>query len=106
MMRGLKGRRVGARPQGARMQDEEPLQIPIDSLSPAALRGVVEAFVLREGTDYGPGEYSLADKVAQVLRQLERAEAELWYDPESRSVTIAPVASPAPAGARRRPGGQ
>ena len=26
-----------------------------------------EAFVLREGTDYGPGEYSLEDKVAQVL---------------------------------------
>ena len=88
------------------MEDEAPLRIPIDSLSPAALRGVVEAFVLREGTDYGPGDYSLEGKVAQVVRQLERGEAELWYDPESRSVTIAPAAPPGPADARRRPVGQ
>ena len=88
------------------MQDEEPVKIPFDSLSPDALRGVVEAFVLREGTDYGPAEYSLADKTAQVLAQLARGEAEIWFDPTSHSVTIAPVGPPAPAGARPRPVGQ
>ena len=88
------------------MQDDEPLSIPYDTLSPSALRGVVEAFVLREGTDYGPGEYSLEGKVAQVLMQLTRGEAELWYDPASRSVTIVPAGSPTPADARRRPAAQ
>lgn len=86
------------------MEDEEPVQIPAGSLSPAALRGVIEAFVLREGTDYGPAEYSLAEKSAQVSAQLARGEVEIWYDPASQSVTLVPAGGPAPTGARPRPG--
>ena len=72
------------------MSQEPPVQIPPDALSQDALRGVVEAFVLREGTDYGEQEFSLEQKVAQVLGQLKRGEAVLWFDPESESVTLAP----------------
>jgi uncharacterized protein len=66
----------------------EPVVIPHGDLSEDALRGVVESFVLREGTDYGERELALEQKVAHVLRQLERAEAQVIYDPESDSVDI------------------
>ena len=70
------------------MSSDPPLQIPVEALSPEALRGVIEAFVLREGTDYGEQEFSFEEKVAQVRHQLARREAELWFDPESESVTL------------------
>ena len=57
-------------------------------LSADALRGVIEAFVLREGTDYGERDVSHEDKVAQVMRQLERGEARIVFDPVSESVDI------------------
>ncbi len=40
----------------------EPLAVPHAQLSPAALRGLIEAFVLREGTDYGAREVCLRDQ--------------------------------------------
>ena len=36
------------------------MQIPHDQLSPQALRGLIEEFVTRDGTDYGTTEASLA----------------------------------------------
>jgi len=67
-----------------------PIVVPHTELSAEALRGVVEAFVLREGTDYGATEYSLGQKVAQVLGQLERGEARIVFDPATESVDIVP----------------
>ena len=71
-------------------QDEPPppVAVPHTELSAEALRGVVESFVLREGTDYGSREVSLEDKVAQVLTQLERGEARIMFDPATASITI------------------
>jgi uncharacterized protein len=66
----------------------EPVRIPHQELSPDALRGVLESFVLREGTDYGSHEYSLEEKVAHVMRQLERGEAHIVFDPNTESVQI------------------
>jgi len=66
----------------------EALEIPYRELSSDALRGVIEAFVLREGTDYGETHHSLEDKVQQVLRQLERREARIVFDPNTESVDI------------------
>ena len=66
----------------------EPIVIPYRDLSEPALRGVLESFVLREGTDYGEREISLEQKVAQVLRQLERGEAQIVFDPVVESVDI------------------
>jgi len=65
-----------------------PVAVPHDALSPAALRGLVEAFVLREGTDYGEVEFSLADKVAHVMRQLERGDAAVMFDPNTQTASI------------------
>lgn len=66
----------------------EPIVIPHRELSPAALRGVLESFVLREGTDYGEREVPLEQKVAQVLRQLERGEAQIVFDAVLQSVDV------------------
>jgi uncharacterized protein len=64
------------------------VKIPMDAVSGEALRGIVESFVLLEGTDYGHADYSLDQKCAQVLRQLEEGLAEIWFDPGTGSVGI------------------
>jgi uncharacterized protein len=66
----------------------QPIVVPHRELSAEALRGVLESFVLREGTDYGEREVSLDQKVAQVLRQLERGEAQIIFDATLQSVDI------------------
>lgn len=71
----------------------DPIVIPYRDLSDTALRGVLESFVLREGTDYGEREVSLDQKVAHVLRQLERGEALIVFDAVLESVDIV-VAKP------------
>ena len=68
-----------------------PVAVPHTELSEEALRGVAESFVLREGTDYGERDVSHEQKVAQVIRQLERGEARIMFDPLDSSVTIVPV---------------
>jgi len=70
---------------------EPPVEVPPEELSTEALRGVVQSFVLREGTDYGEREVSLEVKVEQVLRQLARREAIILFDPASSSIDIVPV---------------
>jgi uncharacterized protein len=73
------------------------------SLSMEALRGIVESFVLREGTDYGHRDYSLEQKCAVVERQLEAGRAEIWFDLETSSVEIRPVEADGGDQASRRP---
>jgi uncharacterized protein len=65
--------------------------IPHHMLSPEALRGVIEAFITREGTDYGAQEVSLDTKVVQVQQQLDAGTAVIVYDEESDSCTIQPA---------------
>lgn len=65
-----------------------PVEVPHGELSADALRGVVEAFVLREGTDYGARDVPHDTKVDQVIRQLERGEARILFDPVTESVDI------------------
>jgi uncharacterized protein len=67
---------------------EEPLEIPHTELSPAALRGVIESYVLREGTEYGMHEFTLEQKFDHVLQQLLKRKARILYDPETESITI------------------
>jgi uncharacterized protein len=80
-------RDAAAAEQGA-LALTEPVPIPHAELSADALRGVIESFVLREGTDYGEHEHSLEQKVAQVRAQLERGQARILFDPESNTVTL------------------
>ncbi len=68
----------------------EPVLIPPQALSPEALQGVIEAFIAREGTDYGELEWSMADKVAQLRDQLQRGEAVIVFDALTESCTLLP----------------
>lgn len=74
-------------------EDERPPPVPVPhtELSAEALQGVVEAFVLREGTEYGARDVPLEQKVAQVLRQLERGEARILFDPATESIDVVVV---------------
>jgi uncharacterized protein YheU (UPF0270 family) len=65
--------------------------ISYQMLSPEALRGVIEAFITREGTDYGAQEFSLDTKVLQVQQQLDAGTAVIVYDEETESCTIQPA---------------
>jgi uncharacterized protein YheU (UPF0270 family) len=71
-------------------QDERqpPIVVPHAELSADALNGVIESFVLREGTDYGERDVAFETKVAQVRRQLDKGEAEIVFDPDSESIQI------------------
>ena len=62
--------------------------VPWRRLDAELLRSVIEAFINREGTDYGEVEVSLDEKVTQVRGQLERREAFIVFDGESETVTI------------------
>ena len=53
--------------------------IPQHMLSPEALLRVIDAFVTREGTDYGEHDISLATKVLQVRKQLDEGTAVIVY---------------------------
>lgn len=66
------------------------MRIPHTALAADTLRNLIEEFVTREGTDYGEQLYSLADKVAQVRRQLEKGLVVIVYDPHSESCHILP----------------
>jgi uncharacterized protein YheU (UPF0270 family) len=65
-----------------------PIVVPYTELSADALMGVIESFVLREGTDYGERDVAFETKVLQVRRQLERHEAEIVFDPQTETVGI------------------
>lgn len=59
-----------------------------EQLSVEALQGVIEEFITREGTDYGVGEWSLADKVKQVRAQLHTGNARIVFDVGAETCTI------------------
>ena len=64
------------------------MEIPYQRLSESALRGLIEEFVTRDGTDYGETEIPLDRKVAQVRSQLERGEVCVVFDPASETSSI------------------
>ena len=61
------------------------IEIPFHALSAAALRGVIEEFVTRDGTDYGEMECTVQQKVAQVERQLKLGEVVIVFDERSET---------------------
>ena len=62
--------------------------IPISELHPDTLDAIIEAFILREGTDYGDVEATMQQKIEQVLQQLKSGAAVLVYSELHESVNI------------------
>ena len=67
------------------------LQIPWQSLSESALRGVIEEFVSREGTEYGVSDVSLDTKIQQVTGQLEKGDIAITYNEDDQTCSIVPT---------------
>ncbi|QDK39759.1 YheU family protein [Bdellovibrio sp. NC01] len=65
-----------------------PVEIPQEDLSADAIEGIIEAFILREGTDYGSVEVSLSAKKEQIRKQLARKDIKIVFDFASESVTL------------------
>jgi uncharacterized protein YheU (UPF0270 family) len=70
---------------------EDPIEIPYTRLTPEVLRALIEEFVTREGTDYGLREKTIDEKIADVMRQIERGEAKIMFDLESETANIVPA---------------
>ena len=56
-------------------------------LSPKALRGIVQEFVTRDGTDHT----SVERRIEVVLRHLEAGKVEVHFDDETETCNIVPV---------------
>ncbi len=70
------------------MPESPRVEVPYTTLSEHALDGLITEFVTRDGTDYGTVERTLAQKIADVRRQLERGEATIVFDAETETVNI------------------
>ena len=69
-------------------EEQAPIQIPASELSPEALQGLIESFILREGTDYGVQEAAFETKFKQIKSQLDRGEVIIAFDPNTETVGI------------------
>ncbi len=67
---------------------QPPVAIPVDQLSAEVVDAVIEAFILREGTDYGVVEISLEKKKEQIRKQLQKNDIRIVYDFNTESVTM------------------
>jgi len=68
--------------------EEEGVEVPYDLLQAETLSQLIEAFVLKEGTDYGVEEVSLSRKVDQVRRQLEKGDLKIVFDLSTETGSI------------------
>ncbi len=73
------------------MQDDieqKYVEVPVDQISAEALNGLIESFVLREGTDYGDADYDLDQKVSHVKKQLDSGDVAVVFNIELQSADM------------------
>ncbi len=76
------------------MNDEkkQPSEIPIEitpsQLSSDALNGIIENFILREGTDYGVVEVDFDKKKSQIQKQIDRGDVKIVFDQSTETVSL------------------
>ena len=70
------------------MNKEYPVEVPMEILSPEAISGVIQDFILREGTDYGIQEITHEKKIDQIQRQMLSGEIKIVFDPNTESITL------------------
>lgn len=62
--------------------------VPLEKLSDEALIGLIDEFILREGTDYGHREPSLDEKRGHVRKQLNAGETLVVFDLDEQSASL------------------
>ncbi len=68
--------------------EELPIEITPNQLSPDALNGIIENFILREGTDYGVVEVEFEKKKSQIQKQIDRGDVKIVFDQTSETVSL------------------
>ena len=68
--------------------DDRYLVLNSADLNADSLRGLIEEFVSRDGTDYGQLERTLDQKVDAVMRQLEVGEVCIVFDREEERANL------------------
>ncbi|QDJ12343.1 hypothetical protein CEP45_08345 [Mergibacter septicus] len=64
--------------------------IPWQHLEPETLKNIIQSFILREGTDYGLYELSLAEKEQRLQQQIERGDVLLVWSELHQSIDLKP----------------
>lgn len=64
--------------------------IPYTDIAEDTLNNLIEYYVLREGTDYGEHEVTMAEKVAAVTSQLKSGEIVIVYSELHESINLMP----------------
>lgn len=65
--------------------------IPLSQLSDELLDGIIEDFILREGTDYGAEEVAFSEKKNQLLNQLKTGQIHVVYSELHETVNLMPA---------------
>ena len=68
----------------------EFVEVPLKRLEPDVLQALLEDYASRDGTDYGEREFTLAEKVQKLQRQLQAQELLLLYDTQSEQWDLVP----------------
>jgi uncharacterized protein YheU (UPF0270 family) len=79
---------------GRMVNGTDIVEVPYTSLHADTLRAVVEEFITRAGTDYGARERTLDEKIADVMRHLQRGEAMVVFDRRTATVNIVVTRQP------------
>ncbi len=67
---------------------QPPVLISPADLSPEALEGIIESFILREGTDYGLNEVDPTKKFSQIHSKITKKEFLITFDSETESINL------------------
>ncbi len=73
------------------MNDSEnipPVEVPFEAISEDALKGLIDSFILREGTDYGKNEVDHQVKHSQVHKQIAKGDVKIMFDPNTGTITL------------------
>ena len=68
--------------------DERFVEVPFGALTRAAIDGLVDEYVTRDGTDYGLEEEPLQAKRSAVLARLQSGEAVVVFDTATETANI------------------
>ena len=64
--------------------------VPPQRLQADVLQSLLEDYASRDGTDYGEREFTLAEKVDRLQRQLRAGELHILYDLDSEQWDLVP----------------
>lgn len=68
--------------------------IPPEQLPAETRDNLLVACIVRESTDYGAEEISVAEKLSQLKQQLAHGEVVITYCSETESVNLVPANTP------------